>query len=111
MPFVEFAQPQPAVQATAVLIGQLAWISNNVKFGCRAIAIKRPDETASGDPLRGINLTKSASEKLDKLVGETIFHFDKVKITVRTENLTTDLESGKGLKGQTYFVGEDINRM
>lgn len=101
--------------ATATLIGDLKWVSESLRQGCRAIAIlvdgeKLPANAEGKKPLRGITLTRSKTELFDEMFGETVFIGDEISVTVRTTDLEGDLAQGVGTKGHPYFVGVSSNR-
>ena len=100
------ATPEVAVSATSTITGYLKWTAEHARCGSLAIAIRLADSPR--EELVGISLTKTATERFEEVLGETIFKDDVVSVTVRSEDVEADLAAGVGAKGHRYFIGTAV---
>jgi hypothetical protein len=94
--------------------GLLMFASDNLKSGmlfiCLLLDIEpMPKNSRSMQPLRSVNLVKSAAVPFLEMLGETISIGDYVEVEVCTDDIEQDMASGKGIKGtKTSFKGLSI---
>lgn len=99
-------------KSTSILVGKLFWVSSDFRYGCALIAILLSCELAPAvngkEPLRSIRLSAEATEVLQKHWYVTCLEGVQVEVEVYTEDISSDLEAGKGLRGKQPFMGKSI---
>lgn len=98
---------------TAILTGELKWVSDHFRSGMLSIAILATGESKPMDhnknrPLRGLTLTRELSQRFYSAFGEAFTIGSRVTATVRTSNLEQALFNERGMKGRPYFICEAL---